>query len=201
MVSFVIPTTKTFEYCKEQINAIRNIAISEHEIIHTGINQSAAKNRNAGLNRAVGDIIIMLDDDITGFYKGWDRELISELSGVAKIISARLKNTDGSWQDTIGDVKDYETHIVETKDNIIPSACIAFRKTDMRFNEDYKGAGFEDTSYCLRMTKDGGKVVINNRCVLIHKNEKKNQDDYFAYNREVFRKEFNLSHSECYKYH
>ena len=90
------------------------------------------------------------------------------------------------------DVKEYEKPIVDTVRGIIPSACIAFRKTDVRFNEDYKGAGFEDTSFMLRMkNRYNGRVVINNECQLVHKNEAKKHSEHFAFNREVFRKEFN----------
>ena len=54
----------------------------EFNYIPTGFNASASVNRNYGLMKAfetINEYIIMIDDDIGGFYTGWQHDLVEPL--------------------------------------------------------------------------------------------------------------------------
>jgi hypothetical protein len=121
-----------------------------------------------------------MDDDITGFYEGWEQDLIKPLEDNSiSIVSARLVNEQG---------KNIPMMFDGTKYNVVPTGCIAFRKTGIRFDENYKGYGYEDTDFCLQMQTvyPNKKVLINDNCKLIHPT----QDKGFR-SREENRKYFN----------
>jgi hypothetical protein len=54
-------------------------------------------------------------------------------------------------------------------DYIVPTGCVAFRKTGIRFDEGY-GKGFEDTDFCLQMKQahPDKHTLINEDCKLVH---------------------------------
>jgi glycosyltransferase involved in cell wall biosynthesis len=173
-LSICIPTFKKNE---KQIKDIRRT--SNAEVVVSDQEGSAAFNRNYCLEKAKGDIIIMVDDDITGFFPGWDEVLIKPLEDPSvSIVSARL-NTPMMYDGT--------------EFNIVPSACIAFRKTGIRFDENFVG-GFEDTDFCKQMEQahPSKHTVINEECKLIHLNEKKRQ--HMTEARKVFVKKWGLVH-------
>jgi glycosyltransferase involved in cell wall biosynthesis len=142
------------------------------EIIVSGQEGSAAYNRNYCLDKATGDVIVMIDDDITGFYSGWVEDLVKPLEDNSiSIVSARLLNKDGTNAPMMYDG--------QPQYKIVPSSCVAFRKTPIRFDEGYVG-GFEDTDFCKQMdtVHPDKKVLVNEKCRLIHLNEKKRQENY-----------------------
>jgi len=206
-IDILIPSNKKRHLCLSQIEAITNTVKSNARIIHTGFDKSAAENRNLALSNVVDvDYIIMLDDDITGFYDGWDLDLIRPLKDDSvMLVSARLKNKDFTYQDTIGDVKDYKSKYVKTNHNIIPSCAIVYRgeDKDLRFDTAYKGSGFEDTDIMLQFQSryPGKFIVINNQCQLVHNHEGKNQSETFWVNRCYFQKKWKLNDVEIYNYH
>jgi glycosyltransferase involved in cell wall biosynthesis len=123
---------------------------------------SRSYNRNYYLDRADGDIIILMDDDITGFYDGWEQDLIKPLEDNSiSIVSARLVDEQG---------KNIPMMFDGTKYNIVPTGCIAFRKTGVRFDENYTEYGYEDTDFCRQMELiyPNKKTLINNNCKLVH---------------------------------
>jgi glycosyltransferase involved in cell wall biosynthesis len=150
-------------------------------------NASAAKNRNIGLEWAKSPIVIMLDDDIGGFFGGWWKTMVKPLEENKDIVlvSARLLKPDRSNGLMMynGD-QSIELSAVPR----VPTACIAFRNDGIRFDdgslidsldeEGYIGSGFEDDDFCARIQEKypGGKVVINNTVKLVHFNEMKNQN-------------------------
>lgn len=162
MISICLPTYKS--------QVIKPIGISDDsELIISSQEGSAAYNRNWCLDRAKGDIIIMIDDDITGFYPGWDKDLIKPLEdNSVSIVSARLINPNGTNAPLMYEGTPY---------NIVPSAAIAFRKTGIRFDEQFIG-GFEDTDFCKQLEQAFPQKhkVINKNCRLIHLGEKKRQE-------------------------
>ena len=91
---------------------------------------------------ATTDCVIMLDDDITGFYPGWDLSLISPLFLFDNIcvVSARLLKADGSYGAMTGDSMDRASFIAPV--SRVPSACIAFFRDQIKFDEKYFGSGF-----------------------------------------------------------
>jgi glycosyltransferase involved in cell wall biosynthesis len=162
-------------------------------LIATSMPVSAAKNRNEGLRHAQSDIVIMLDDDIAGFFDGWWKELIRPLQedpGIV-MVSARLLMQNGDIGAMMfgGDAKAQGTTEVPR----VPTACIAFRNEGLSFDEKFKGSGYEDDDFCAQLIRKHpyGRVVINNAVRLIHMNEEKNQHgEYATHNCGVFNRKW-----------
>jgi len=190
----IIPTNRYIDELTDIIKDIKaNTDMSKYNLIVTCLQVSAATNRNYGLIQANSEKVIMLDDDISGFYPGWADDMLKPLKDNVMMVSARLMNIPdevGVMMDikpdltkplqvvnTFYDIKDSETDkTVPVK--AVPSACIAFyNDREVYFDEGYIGAGFEDTDICFQMCckYPEKQIVINNECKLIHKNEMKNQ--------------------------
>lgn len=197
MVSIIVPTCKSpgeIEELKE--NLINSTSQNRDvEYIFTCKKVSAAENRNIGLKYTIGSIIVMIDDDISGFFPGWLNVLLFPLylDPIIIMVSARLMKPNGQIGYMLGD--DYgktinDGPIVEIKDKLLPGAAIAYRRTELKYNEDFIGSGYEDTAYCLELRRKypDGKFVIVNNCPLIHKNEQKNQMINYKYNQEIMNK-------------
>jgi len=205
-VSICIPTLKTEKEVRQQMDDIHKTPPScDYEVIASCTKQSAAKNRNWCIDNAEGDVVIMLDDDITGFYPGWADILIDALffNVANSIVSARPKKPDGSWCAILGDSgkppNDEEfqkcIHTDQTKLNICGSACMAFwRGCGVSFDEAYLGATYEDSDFCMQMNKQypNKQIVFANRCNIIHTEEKKgrgsgpNKNNYWKHNHDYF---------------
>lgn len=195
MIDIIIPTLKTLDLIKDEIDEIESNTYTPHRIIATCQPESAAWNRNFGLEIANSNIIIMADDDMTGFFPGWDVALIEPLLQDPKVcmVSARLMTMDGKVGPNCASSYDLypEWIYVKTrKDSVMPSACIAFINKGLRFDIAYIGSGWEDTDFCFQYLQldPTYKFVINNNCKLIHKNEMKNQweDNLFERNKQTF---------------
>ena len=164
---------------------------SLQKIIPTCINASAAVNRNHGLKQSDSDFVIMVDDDIYGYYHNWIDDLLTPVVLNKKAyISARLMRPDGTQGIMMDDGKsDVKTPLLSVLG--IPTSAVGFYRRlteNISFNEDYIGSGFEDTQFCIEMRElAGAEVLINNKCKLIHVNERKSQDGvYWDYNSNIF---------------
>jgi len=169
-ISICIPTFR--QDVQKQIKDIKNtISCKDAEIIASCQSGSSAYNRNYCLDKAKGKIIIMLDDDITGFFPCWDEVLMKPLEDKSvSIVSARLIDENGKPTLMMYNNFRYEPGYYPPKQNVVPAGCIVFRKTGIRFDEKYTGYGYEDTDFCKQMELAHPKkrVVINNNCKLIH---------------------------------
>lgn len=143
---------------------------------------SAAQNRNACLDMMRGDVAIMIDDDVSGFYPGWDFDLMKPFADQRVcMVSARLLTPEGTLAFTCADSYELEPPTVDveiTTSRALPTAAIAFRKVPgIRFDEAYVGSGFEDNDFCLQYQAHDPnfRFLQSNECRLIHANEQKNQ--------------------------
>jgi len=191
----IIPTCKTEQEVLPMISDLM-FCSRPNTVIYTCEPVSAAKNRNIGLSRSTSEIVIMCDDDISGFYTGWAKDMIMPLLISPDIIyvSARLLNLDGSLQNVMGGREDITNPVIDVP--TAPSACVAFRKTPVGFDEAYIGSGWEDTDFVrqLKMIQPHGRIVINNLVKLVHKNEMKNQlGENFQKNRAYYNKKWSCS--------
>jgi hypothetical protein len=183
-LDIIIPTCKSADTLTSEILDIKSTRVSSGQLLVTGKPISAACNRNIGLIQSNTDIVIMCDDDIMGFFPGWDSVLIQPLLDNPDVImvSARIINRDGTVAKVMGAelAMNDEPYTLAEKDRIL-SACIAFRKTELLYDENYIGSGFEDTDYCkqLKIKFPAAKFLVNNLCKLIHINEAKNQSGKF----------------------
>ncbi|MDD4980670.1 MAG: glycosyltransferase family A protein [Candidatus Omnitrophica bacterium] len=186
-IDIIIPSCKTKGLLPliEEVYATSTGAFNL--IIASNPEYSAAKNRNAGLMLSAAPYVIMVDDDITGLFKGWNEILISLLEVCPKvsIVSARLIRKDATPAPMMSSKYDlgHDYEIVMK----IPTACIAFRQTAIRFDENFKGSGFEDDAFCLDM---GPKIIINNLVKVVHLNEMKRQSQYWQENKEYFERTY-----------
>jgi len=194
-----IPTLLPREKLQEQMWDIQANTRTSYQIIASCQRMSAAANRNHCLQRACGQILIMLDDDITGFFPGWEQKLIEPLLADKSIcmVSARLANRDGTCGVMCSNdnrLKPRWLEIEPRRDCVLPSAAIAFRNLGLRFDENYVGSGYEDSDFCFQyVAMNAGRFAINNECRLIHLNEMKNQPDNNVRNRKYFRKKWGVA--------
>lgn len=208
-ISVVIPSVKTESDLKIQIEELKDNAIHKLQVVSVCKEQSAAKNRNECIECSIYDLIIMMDDDIKGFYRGWDNFLITPLllfSDMYSIAAARLIDNGGNRSPQLGDCNHWDNssdyvravHTKETKLNITGSSCIAFYKDDLRFDENYLGATYEDADFCMQMNKryPDKEIIINNTCKLIHDNEGKGRrtgsNNYWAHNKKYFAEKWGI---------
>lgn len=159
-----------------------------HNIIWTCQDASASINRNCGLGQAKTEIVVMMDDDISGFYEGWIDGLIEPLIGDDDVVyvSANLVNRDGSLGPMMfrGNNDEKWTQVPRA-----PTACVAFRNDGIRFDERFIGSGFEDDDFCAKLEEkyDGGKFLVHNEVRIVHDNTEVNQHGkYFEHNQKLF---------------
>ena len=174
-----IPTCLSREIVDRQRDDILRTSLYVREVYVSAHPASASVNRNDCLNSVSSDIVIMLDDDMTGFFTNWDKILIEPLLVDSDIylVSARLMDKNGSPGAMMHNNNNYAPGWYPPKAKFVPTSCIAFRRSEIRFDEMYVGSGWEDTDWCrqLDLKFPLGKVVINNNCRLTHLNEMKNQ--------------------------
>lgn len=196
MINIIIATYKSAEEINPLVQEIQRETHSDYRLILTCQKDSAAVNRNYGLDRAESEIVIMIDDDTFGYKCDWEKNLIEPLKDINILaVSARLmgKTFRGQVDYTkpgLVTCQNYDINkpVVEVK--YIPTTCVAFRKTDLRFHEGFKGSGFEDTYFFWQLQKRNinGKLVIYNEVKIKHKNEKKNQIEYWIENTNLWNK-------------
>jgi len=200
MVDILIPTYKNYQEITSQVEEIYDNTLRLEMLIASCKIQSAAKNRNLCHRYARSDYIIMLDDDIRGFYSNWEQELILPLKQdkEIKFVSARLIKEDGSWAGMMTSKHQVQEEIERVPR--IPTACFAYRKeemdsliqfhndTSLPFDEKFEGSGWEDNAICHDLYKKfpTAKIIINNKCKLVHLNEEKEQKKHLKKNREYF---------------
>jgi glycosyltransferase involved in cell wall biosynthesis len=198
IVDIIIPSCKDAKDIYPLTDEINKTRKLDGFIIFTGLKNSASKNRNEGLKRATSNIVIMMDDDITGLTPGWDEILVNDfIKNEDKVfmVTARLLKPDLTPNSMLNSKYQLTDDYERLNKPETCSAAICFRKTDIRFDENYIGSGFEDTDFCrqhqARYPNKG--IIISNRCKLIHINEQKNQTSshYFIPNRDYFCNKWN----------
>ena len=153
---------------------------------------SAAHNRNLGLEQAMTEYVIMIDDDIRGWHYGWWAAMIKPLieDEDVEMVSARLVNFDGTPAAMMAPGNQDNAMCEVMK---LPTAAVAFRNDGIRFDEAYIGSGFEDDDFCmqLRQRNPHAKFIINNTVRLIHENEMKNQGgEFWEANQTTFNRKW-----------
>lgn len=95
-IDILIPTCKSKDEIFPQLEEMNKNTPEIHSIFTTYMNWSAAKNRNYAHRNATSPYVIMVDDDILGFFRGWATVLIEPLVNNPDIrfCSARLMKLD-----------------------------------------------------------------------------------------------------------
>lgn len=180
-MKILIPTCKQQSHVEKMWKQMQEVG-TRGDVYASCLPESAAINRNFCLSHIdIGEIAIMLDDDIEGFYVGWIDDLLKPLADeTVAIVSARLLNTDGSFGPTCSRCYDAEPEEIEITSNgvcVMPTAAIAFRHRGHWFDESFLGSGFEDNDWMLQYMKadPSCRFIQSNKCRLVHRNEMKNQ--------------------------
>ena len=192
-IDIVIPTLMTEDEIAPRVEMISNITRTPHRVITTCQKVSASANRNIGLDQAKSPIIIMIDDDIIGFFDGWEQKIIEPIIKDHRVcmVSARLMNKNGTTGPNCADNHDLSIpwiYLPKRNHCVMPSAAIAFVDKGLRFDENFIGSGWEDNDFCFQYLQLNPeyKFVLNNECPLIHLNEMKNQQLHFQHNQRYF---------------
>ncbi|MFH1148541.1 MAG: radical SAM protein [Pseudomonadota bacterium] len=188
----IIPVYEPNANLQQLLSELVEKSIPPYNIIVADRRQSAARNRNCGLSRSHSPYVIMCDDDITNLPYGWNRHMIDVLKQSRHVtaLSARLLNKDGSAGRNTANNFDLSRPVVTV--SMIPTACCVFRRTDLRFDERYVRAGWEDTDFFMQMKAEyGGRLAILNGVQVVHLNEEKNVGGVGNdYNRRLFQQKW-----------
>lgn len=187
-IKLIIPTIKDDVTETAIVSLLERCICSYDVIIQSDKNASAAQNRNKALSKCnIGDLVIMIDDDILTAPVGWDALLMSPLllHGPHLMSSPRLRNDDDTlqWMPPKRQVPHpLSPHV--SRVNWLPSACIAFTHLGLFFNEGFKGSGYEDLDYCCRLADQHHDYdfVICEKVHMMHKSEKKLRSENADFN-------------------
>lgn len=193
-MKILIPTCKQPAAIQPLLDALQlNLPQCDNSIVASCLPESAAVNRNFCLSHvSVGEIAVMIDDDIEGFYPGWVDDLTKPLADESVVmVSARLMNPDGTIGPTCSRCYDLEPEEIEIHSNgvcVLPTAAIAFRHLGYSFDESFVGSGFEDNDWCLQYLKSDqcARFIQSNKCRLIHLNLMRNQKGKFWKQNEFY---------------
>lgn len=206
IIDILIPSCKNEKEIIPIINSIREHSGNNYRnILFSCADGCAAKNRNIVLDKTDAEVVVMIDDDISGFFNGWI-ELLTEPfnNNEAMLISANLIRRDGSIAIMCSDRTDRQTRklrrrrrgrnrMILVPHGEVPSARIAFRNDGTRFDENYDGSGREDIDFCwqLKHKYPDFKVYIMRECRMVHDNEQKN-NNYHIKNMRYFRDKWKM---------
>lgn len=190
-MKILIPTYKSVEQIRPYVEKVASFSPG-CEIFASCQDGSASVNRNWCLEKSgiqVGEVGVMVDDDISGWYHGWPEDLTYpfrddfQIKNIAAV-SARLMRPDGRLGETCTRCFDLTPEEIElnTKGTCtIPTAAISFRHLGVTFDENLIGSGFDDNIWCLdTLDKFPNMVYVqSNRCKLVHENHMVNQKGKF----------------------
>ena len=172
-VSIIIPTVRTEAEIAGLIAEIKNTVYYDLDLIVISGMRFVSVNSNIGLDRAKGEFTIICDDDTERYQKGWDKTLLDVLEKLepegATIVGARLLNLDGTLNEV--NYRNYDLSVEYFQTRTMITACCAFRNTKLRFDENYKGASWNDSDFVKQL---GGKSFVVNTVRVTHRNEEKN---------------------------
>jgi len=175
MSDIIIPAYRPNANLQKLLGEIAEKTVQPYRLHVVGVQQSAARNRNAGLSASSGPYVIMCDDDVCHLPIAWNRRLVMLLKENPGLlaVSARLMNPDGSVGRNTANNFNLNEPIVRV--DMIPTACCIFRKTAVEFDERFVRAGWEDTDFFMQMKRDfSGDFAISNEIRVVHLNEEKN---------------------------
>ena len=190
----IVPTCKPFE---DVASLVFNLRACDPNIrvIATCLNASAAVNRNAGLDDTTAPIVVMVDDDCSGFEHGFAEQLVHtyETTPHCAMVSARLMTPGGDYGPMCGEVDFFPAGVSIARGRHLPTSCVVVsRRHDVRFDEQYLGSGWEDTDFCRQLlaVDDQAVFVVDNEVRVIHRNEAKRQTENWQQNKEYFQKKW-----------
>ena len=175
----IIPTYRSVPEIAPLVAEILATAGVPVNVIATCRKASASVNRNCGLDRATSPIVFMLDDDIEALPTDWAKRMIAVMDehsdGV--MCSPRLMRPGGLLGVMMGGIQAADSGVTTAIEHRLPTACVAVRNNGLRFDENFRGSGWEDNDYCLQLRQDrpDGTFLVVHDLHVIHRNEMKEQ--------------------------
>ena len=187
VIDVIIPTCKTLAEVQPQIDEIYRTAGCPVRVIATCQPICAAKNRNLGLDASESDPVFMVDDDCSKFPQGWVKDMTEAIMARPNcvMLSARLMKPNGQYGFMMGCRDRGETGVVVSAERRLCTACIALRRSPMRFDEQFQGSGFEDNdaSYQLWLMFPDCEFCVILDIRVTHLNEMKRQLEFWPQNK------------------
>ena len=196
-MDIIIPTCKTADQVAPLVREVEATAGLPVNVIATCQPESAARNRNLGLDLATSELRIMMDDDITGLPDGWAAALAQVLKDHPNcmMVSPQLLNPDGGFATyMMGCTSPKAKGLSIVTGPHLLTACIAIRKDELRFDENFKFSGWEDNDYSEQQNTEypHGIRMIQHDVQVIHLNEMKGQREAWAYNKAYFHQKWGI---------
>lgn len=195
-IDIVIPSMRSVPELAPLVAEIMATAGTPVRVFATGQPLSASGNRNLGLKSATSPIVIMVDDDMQDFPKGWAARMAQVMKDNpdCMMCSPRLMNQDGSTGPMTGyPAADYQgCEIMHRRE--LTTACVAIRNTGLLFDEEFIGSGFEDNDYCRQLVQrfPNAQFICIHDLRIVHRNEQKRQGGpFWANNKAYFAKKWN----------
>ena len=130
-------------------------------------NSGLAKGRNAGIDRASGERIIFIDDDVLPTPQFVDEHLRSHSAHPLAIVRGAAINTE-SFDDLpppVWTLKDYSANYFWTTNVSVPLATM---RAVGGFNETFAEYGWEDIDVGLRLRFGGVRAIFNKHALAYH---------------------------------
>jgi GT2 family glycosyltransferase len=189
---YVIDDPGLLDAVRERSQALFNLYRLPFRVIWGGMNRGYAGANNLGASKASAPHLIFLNSDAFPVEPGWARRLVDALvtrNDVAGV-GARLLYPDGSVQH-LGMKLEFDSYYgvwlnQHPGKGLMPAsaspellevaaatgACLAVRKEDFEavegFDEGYLAGDFEDSDLCLKLTREGRKIVVVADTNIVH---------------------------------
>lgn len=193
-IDIIIPTLRTPEEVAPLVAEIERTAGLPVRVYATCTRASASVNRNLGLDWAESEIVFQVDDDTSEYPDGWVAKMVSVMDEHPECVmcSAQLKVPGTATPSfMMGGFRPKRAGISAAAERKLPTACVAVRRNQLRFNEGFIGSGFEDDLYCweLRQMYPSGTFLICHDVWVGHANERKKQTGpHWEANKALFLK-------------
>ena len=202
-IDVIIPTCKSSEelltsYGAPLVDEVHRTAGCPVNVIATCKSYCAAKNRNLGLDQAISDPRIMIDDDIELMQHGWVAKMIEVMQKHLNcvMLTVELFDKDGNRGLMAGGPPRADKGVSVVSSRKLLTACIAIRKwpDHIRFDEAFIGSGFEDDDISAQLRKEypDGTWMICHDTRAVHCNEMKGQAASFEINKRHFQEKWGV---------
>lgn len=166
-LSVIVPAHEDTPVLRRALWSVEQTADVPYELVVACERRSVARNRNAGLDRARGDLVAFLDDDVL-LPAHWMSRLLERLLARADVgaVSAHLVFPDGAPQTRRPDLGPDELWDVP-----LPGTCFVYsraRVDDQRFDEGYEGSQWEDTDWMWRTRARGLRTLMTGAVRVVH---------------------------------
>jgi glycosyltransferase involved in cell wall biosynthesis len=170
IVNIIIPVYEATSNLFRTVWSVKHSADMPYHLIIAEEKQCVAKNRNAGLERAEGNLIVFIDDDVL-LPGGWLSLLAAALEQHEKIgvVSAQMTGLGGQAQNGLHDIP--RNQLAQCTP---PGTCFMYDRKKLEgctFDEEYTGSQWEDTDFMKQVQAMGLICVASGSVWILHDNQ------------------------------